>query len=420
MEIVDHMSEDLSDLSFKPCAGSQASLGDCPCAFNLPQFQSYHALNFSNSSEASFLRSKKFINSDFYQPQTPTKRLSREISSLSHAHAKQKFSPTVAPLEILITEMSEDSEIFNKKINVSRIEDSVIGQNFDTISDNYNESEKAPIYSRVLAKSIYDKLSVNIEKKVESNLGCQDVLMRSPSLRENLSESIRQLNMYEILDFYQAFNYYSSLEFPKTKDRRFWKLNFFQKICRCLIKEEEIDQQYLEACEKIVNFAYTPFNKSLIFHRNLLISAQYLIIDSKTLPSDFEFFFNTCLGKVNCKTQGILLVFLNTVFLSAFFPEVLKKFKETVPESEIFPVFCKLSKMNIDFLRRKRMNILFTRSQKCLEVIFFVFAGLCINYLALAQIKKTRVLAKLRKAAEVGLVDILSMSQRVYIDHSSY
>ena len=97
-----------------------------------------------------------------------------------------------------------------------------------------------------------------------------------------------------------------------------------------------------------------------------------------------------------------------------------KKFKETVPESEIFPVFCKLSKMNIDFLRSKRMNILFTRSQKCSEVIFFVFAGLCINYLALAQIKKTRVLAKLRKAAEVGLVDILSMSQRVYIDHSSY
>lgn len=420
MEIVDHVPEDLSDLSFKPCAGSQASLCDCPSPFYLPQFQSYHALNFSKSSETSVLHTKKFIHSDFYEPQTPTKKLSHEFSSLSHSHTKQYFTPTKEPFEILITEMSEDSAIFNKKINVSRIENSVIGQNLDTLPDNYNENEKLPVCGRVFAKSFYDRLSVNTEKVMDSSFGSPERLMRSPTLRENLSESIKQINMYEIFDFYQAFSSYSYLEFPITKDRSFWKTSFLQKICRCFMKEEEIDQQYLEACEKIVNFTYTPFNESLIFHRNLLISAQYLIFDTKTLPNNLEIFFNTCLGKVNCKSQGILLVLLNTLFLSTFFPEILKKFKEAVPESEIFPIFCKLSKMNIDLLRRKKMNTLFIRSKKCLEVIFFVFAGLCINYLALAQNKKTHVLAKLRKAAQVGLVDILSISQKVYIDHSSY
>lgn len=414
-----NVPEEFSQLSFNPCPDTSFKIKSHKSPIILPQFQSYHAYNFSKCSEHSKTPGAKTIHSEFYLSKSPIIHLSHEISNFSQSYEhSQILIPAKVPIGILLTELNENLEEFNKKIEVSKLDNSVISPNLETLTGENLQEKNKKVKNRPFAKSGYENLTIKTNKSEVRALNSSEEYFRSLSIRENLSASIRKINLFEIFDFVQAFNVYSSSEFPMTKVRSLWKLKFIEKFCRCFVKPAEIDQQSLEACEKIVNFAYTPFNNLQIFHRNLLISAFSLISNAKIQDEDLGKIFNDCLSKVNCMDQGALLKFFSILFLGAFFPDVLKVFKESFSESENFQIFGRICRMNLNFLREKKMNQLIVKSQKCLEVFLFVFAGLCLKFLALVRVNKSGMLAKLEKISRNKLAEILCISQKHYIDHS--
>lgn len=415
-----NVPEDFSNLSFEPCPNTSFHIKTRESPLILPQFQSFHACNLSKSSELSKTPATKTMHSEFYLSRTPIIHISHEFANFSQLHEhSQILIPDKVPLGVLITELNESLEEFNKKIEVSKLDNSEVAPNLETLTGESCQEKNNTMKNRPFAKGAYEKLTIKTNKAEIGAFSNPEEFYKSLSIRENLSASIRQINLFEILNFAQAFNVYSLSDFPMTKVRSLWKMNFMQRICKCFAKPAEIDQQSLEACEKIVNFAYTPFSNLQIFHRNLLISAFSLISNTKIQSEQLEQFFNDCLCKVDVMVQGTLLYFFSILFFGAFFADVLKVFRESFSENENFQIFREICRMNLNFLREKKMNQLIVKSQKCLEVFLFMFAGLCLKFLTLVHRNIGGTLTKLEKLSRNKLDEILFISQKHYMEHSS-
>ena len=81
-------------------------------------------------------------------------------------------------------------------------------------------------------------------------------------------------------------------------------------------------------------------------------------------------------------------------------------------------IIYKLSKLNIDLLRKKKMNKMLRRGQKTLELIFFVFAGIFLYYIHILNENQLKSFKQLTKFCDERLEDILSLSRDFYIQQS--
>jgi hypothetical protein len=244
--------------------------------------------------------------------------------------------------------------------------------------------------------------------------------MRGQStIRENLGFSMLQECKCEVISFYEAFNHFNLLELSSLGSKSLWKTGFFMKLCRCIKRSEELDEQSEELCEKIVRFAYSRFDLTNTFHKNLLISACVRIFRVTEIPEDPEVILNDLMKRILWDSDILLLGFFNVLFLDAYFSNVLENIDRVTREQGIDPlkVILKITKVNLQFLRMKKMNFLIERSQKCFELIFFVFAGLCLYFVELFQRMNWKNAFKvLVENSSENLQDILGIARKEYLN----
>jgi hypothetical protein len=370
-----------------------------------------HTVNPSKESiESSVIRLKSQKSCYYECKNSSSKNLDDSCNFSFNQSNLRCFSP--GQDDNLITEKSEELLIDCQK-NFEKLNFSNINPNIETLPIHLCKgSEKDHSIDE-----IHTTEKKNFYYLTQTEPSSPNFLSRQLTIRENLKESIKNSDNCEVIDFYQAFQTYSSIEISDLKKKRLWKKQLFSKLCSCFRRTSEMDYQTTEVCEKFVAFGYSEFNHFSVFHRNLLISAGLNIFD-EGLVGDLDFVYKVLINRIRCRNRIILIVFMNVLFLKSFFAGVLEMFKERVSEDERMRVFYKLSKINVDLLRKKKMNSVLRKTQKTLEHIFFVFAGLCLYYVHIVNDKKSDPFKQLNKFAEGRPEDILSISRNFYIHHN--
>lgn len=327
---------------------------------------------------------------------------------------------------VLVTELTEDHKSNIRSLNVSWMDSYQLPPGQDhrpftldpSLNSSYLENGKN---IRNLNERTSAKLVIEIEEHVIQEIN--ESQPSSPgrlqgSIRENLGISILKECQCGVIRFYEALNLYNLLENSGLRDKRLWKVGFFERVCACFVKSEEVDEQAEEECEKMVRFAYSPIDFSNTFHKNLLISACIRIFKIIEIPEDPEIILSELTKKIKFNSDVLLLGFLNVLFLDVYFSDVLESLEEVTKDSkmDLLKTICQLTKINLDFLRRKKMNRLINQSQKSLELIFFVFAGICLLFVELIQQRCRNVFKVLANKAQDRLDSVLEMARRAYIN----
>ena len=372
-------------------------------------FRVSHTVNPSKESiESQPVRSKNPKSCIYTVKTTPCKYLDDFNSFLSsnsnHSNFQARLSqphPSTEKIRLISSKSKlSHSELSNSNANLETIIDKQTDCKHELSKEEKNRQDtQACTYSQ-----LFEPASPNF-------------LLRQTSIRDGLTESMRQFEVYEIIDFYSAFESYLAIEISDLKKKRLWKRQFLMKFCSCFRKNHEINGQCFDICEKFVGFAYTEFNNFSVFHRNLMISAGSKVFDLQ-VDEDLEVTYNKLIEKIRCRSRIILSVFFNVLFLDSFFDGVLQRFKDKVKEEDRMKIIYKLSKLNIDLLRKKKMNKMLRRGQKTLELIFFVFAGIFLYYIHILNENQIKSFKQLTKFCDERLEDILSLSRDFYIQQS--
>ena len=142
---------------------------------------------------------------------------------------------------------------------------------------------------------------------------------------------------------------------------------------------DDLTDETVELCEKIILFAYSGFSSENIFHVSLLVSVFHLlqkICDNKDQWTDVGFSSNNPYEDDLNHDMAALGLFL-IMFLDKYIPRTLEEMMRFSLENNISFVALAfdITEIVVVALRRRKLNKLMIESQKCLEVIFFLYAG---------------------------------------------
>ena len=383
----------------------------------------YHSTKHSKAEE-----------SQVFSPDSLLQALFSSTKAVNLRSALETSSSVVLPcspgrkdlMGVLVTELADDHKLNIRSLNVSWMDSCQMPSSSDqrpcTLNPSLNSSylENGKLV-RNLPERTSAKLMIEIEDHVIPELN--ESQPSSPvrvhgSIRENLGISILEEYKCGIIRFYEALNQYNLIEASGLRYKTLWKVGFLRRICSCFAKNEFLDQQTEEECEKIVKFAYSTINFSNTFHKNLLISACIRIFKITEIPDDPELIIIDLTKRIKFDSDVLLLGFLNVLFLDVYFSDVLERLEEITRDSkmDLLKTICRLTKINLNFLRRKKMNRLINHSQKCLELIFFVFAGICLFFVELLQQRCRNVFKVLNDRARDNLDSVLEMARKAYIN----
>ncbi|OMJ95182.1 hypothetical protein SteCoe_1560 [Stentor coeruleus] len=182
------------------------------------------------------------------------------------------------------------------------------------------------------------------------------------------------------LNFEEAYSIFKSLKLEYISDGlwiKSWKDKF------CCIKKQELDEDALELCEKLIIFAYSGFISGDLFHERLLVSIYEKIsnyTDNKDIWTDLG--FSKCNPyesdlKHDVAALGLLQLLFFERYLSETFREV---FKYSLDNGMAFILIAfDISEISITVLRKKLLNNIISQTSKVVETIFFLYAG-CLLY----------------------------------------
>lgn len=269
-----------------------------------------------------------------------------EESSLS----EQNLPPEISPIlkndrESLLSENSQCPDIIR---NVST----------DSILINHVSSISLPLTSR------------NPDDSSE-----KEIMRNSLPLKfSDTSENILSLN------FEEAYSIFKSLKLEYISDGiwiKSWKDKF------CCVKKQDLDDEALELCEKLIIFAYAGFISGDLFHERLLASTYERIsnyIENKDMWTDLG--FSKCNPyesdlKHDVAALGLLQLLFFERYLSETFSEI---FKYSLDNGMAFILIAfDISEISITVLRKKLLNNIISQTSKVVETIFFLYAG-CLLY----------------------------------------
>ena len=168
-------------------------------------------------------------------------------------------------------------------------------------------------------------------------------------------------------------------------------------------------------------FAFTPVDLQNIFHKNLLISVYILISGLQYLEFSDELLHQLSYisnYEKDLEFKFSLLGLLNFLFLDSYFSESLEKviFFSNQNNLSLLPIVFRLTKLIIKSLREKRLNNLIKLTNKCLELIFFTFAGVFLYFFSLLQMENNteEVYKKVKKNSKNNLENILAIAKDTY------
>ncbi|OMJ68038.1 hypothetical protein SteCoe_34627 [Stentor coeruleus] len=248
-----------------------------------------------------------------------------------------------------------------------------------------------------------------------------------PSIRESINQNLKLHTKCQIIDFFTVLSYYNQLQLSSHKHGLIWKTSCFEKIFKCFYNYTEIDEHNIEICEKLISFAYTQFSFNDNLHKSLLVSVYARIKRIDNIPDDPEDLFTEIIhsNKENfhLDTKMPLLGLTNVLFLDSYFPELLEKIIEICEVCEVntLDVVFKVTKINVEFLRKRKFNGLINRGRRCLELIFFMFAGLMVCFYSIFQNENNtkKVCREIIKQSKDNLQEVLDVARDAYANQAT-
>jgi hypothetical protein len=252
----------------------------------------------------------------------------------------------------------------------------------NSISFEIESNVSSLIYGKEERLSIHPFLTVAGD--VKSDPTCEtdknnDFLIRSSRLKISQTE----LNQ---VSFDEALRRFNSMTESYT-EVSLWIRSPSEYLCCCLIRKSDLSEDFQNLCEKLIIFAYSGFDSSNIFHASLLASvfnSLQNLQDGKSTWVEVGFSSNNPYEKDlahNIAPLGLLLL----MFLAEYIPSTLKNMM-------IYCVSLHISFVSLAFdvaeiailtLRKKKLNDLMDKTQKCLEIVFFFFAGCLAEWFSL-------------------------------------
>lgn len=265
---------------------------------------------------------------------------------------------------------------------------------------------------------ILDKISECALEKPSVNL---------QSIRESLHKSLKFYTSCHIIEFFDVLLHLKNIELPPCQQTSIWQVSCLKKLFKCFYTHHQIDDSNIEICEKLIAFALTPLNFTDNLHKSLLVSVNLLIHPIENPPNDLEDMFNNIIQSLNVKLFEFgkmpLLALSNVLFLDSFFPEVLNKLIGLceICDISILEVVFKITRINVQLLRKKRLDGLISQGKKCLELIFFMFAGMvvCFYSIFMSERDKKKVIRIILKKTKDNLNEILDIARNVYLSQTT-
>lgn len=187
----------------------------------------------------------------------------------------------------------------------------------------------------------------------------------------------------------------------------FWIETWLERCC-CFRRADKICQEFYASCEKVVIFAYSRFDISDVFYCSLVKSVYRKLEEILGVKDDLVAIGFSCENpylndlKHNVTNLGLLMI----LFLTEYIPSTIKSMIAYCKMNEIG--FIKLSfdiaEITLYALRRKRFNDIMNHSQKCLEVLFFVYCG-CLAQWFILHGEYQQDLPKLLKSLKINVLN---------------
>ncbi|OMJ84475.1 hypothetical protein SteCoe_14359 [Stentor coeruleus] len=276
-------------------------------------------------------------------------------------------------------------------------------------------------------KSLENRLTLCQTEGIENLPMLQNPEFRSnspynvfPSIRQSINENLKLYTTCKILDFFTVLSYYNTL--TPQKHESLWKTSCFEKLFKCFYTYPELDDYNIEICEKFISFAYTQFSFSDILHKSLLLTVYIRIKKIDPLPVDPEDLIaeitHSNKETFHLDTNLPLIGLTNVLFLDSYFPEVLEKLIGLcdVCEVNFLDVIFEITRINVEFLRKRMFNNLINRGRKCLELIFFMFAGLTVYFYSIFQNNSDlkKVSKEIVRMSKGNLQEVLDVARNAY------
>lgn len=166
-------------------------------------------------------------------------------------------------------------------------------------------------------------------------------------------------------------------------------------LCGCFIKKEELSEEFQNLCEKIIVFSYSGFDSGNIFHSSLLASvfnSLQSIQEGKSNWIDVGFSNNNPYDKdLNHNVAPVGLLFI--MFLFDYVRSTLKSMLSYCAKMHLafIPLAFDVAEIAVLTLRKRKLNSLMNQSDKCLEILFFFFAGCLAEWFSLHKELNGRV-----------------------------
>ncbi|OMJ74555.1 hypothetical protein SteCoe_26486 [Stentor coeruleus] len=265
---------------------------------------------------------------------------------------------------------------------------------------------------------IIDKISALALEKPSINL---------KPIRESLHKNLKFYTSCHIIQFFEVLSYLKNIELSPCQQSSIWQISCLEKLFKCFYSRPQIDDNNIEICEKIIIFALTPLCFTDYLHKSLLVSVNLLINQIGNPPNDLEDMFNNIVQSQNEQIweskKMPLLGLANILFLDSFFPEILNKLIGLceVCDINILKIVFKLTRINVQLLRKRKLDDMIIRGKKCLELVFFMFAGMVVCFYSIftSERDKKKVFRMILKKTKNNLPEILDIARNVYLNYNA-
>ena len=367
--------------------------------------------------------SKSTLDIDSSSNSPQTERNSPRIFTHRSLPPSQIYTKQLSEKVLYSCEVTKNPEILSKSLNSSVI---TFNKNIGGVGVTPTEgsSERRNSVSKVSASKLnLEMINETVHGGTHSESEPASPCKTFSPLRSIRSNTLKFSNLTRVIDFQQALRSYNQMQafYFVQGNKKLWKISLFQRIC-CRVKRRALDDTQIETCEKIIAFAYFPVSITDSFHKNLIVSSYMVLHNMKEVPAPF---FGDLDDDRFVLMQGFeltaklaLMMFLNILFLDEYFPSLLNKSILYTRHANIslIKIIYSATEITIKLLREGRLNEIISKSGKCLEIIFFVFAGLFIYNITYQQMHGSLQAAfnlTLRNAKK-DILSLVAVSKNMY------
>jgi hypothetical protein len=259
----------------------------------------------------------------------------------------------------------------NKKTNRTSKKSSKNSRKHTNLHENHEKSKQESFSKE---QSILNLKIIDSDE--EKSVNNPESPQRSPLLSNQ-----KTFSQFHFYSFSEALSKFNSLP-TELVQANLWLSTKLEKICHCFSKPVKLTNDFQDLCEKFIIFAYSGFDSNNSFHSDLASTVfkkmekindeeTGLILSGFSSEDPFE-------KDLNHDMASVGLLFL--LFLCDSIHVTLSKMVKYCVSLDIafVGIAFDVAHLVVLALRKKVLNRVMVKAQKCLETLFFFYTG-CLS-----------------------------------------